>query len=33
MILKEKTQEQLIAEAFALFNGVEGLNHWSYTST
>ena len=33
MKLKEKTQEQLIAEAFAIFNGGEGLDHWSYSST
>ena len=33
MKLKQKTQEQLIAEAFAIFNGGEGLDHWSYSST
>ena len=33
MKLKEKTQEQLVAEAFAIFNGGEGLDHWSYSST
>ena len=33
MKLREKTQEQLIEEAFAFYNGGEGLNHWSYSST
>ena len=33
MKLREKTQEQLVAEAFAIFNGGEGLDHWSYSST
>ena len=30
MKLREKTQEQLVAEAFAIFNGGEGLDHWSF---
>ena len=33
MKLREKTKEQLIEEAFAIFNGGDGLDHWSYTST
>ena len=33
MKLREKTDEQLIAEAFAIFNGGDGLDHWSYSST
>jgi len=33
MKLKEKTQEQLVAEAFAIINGGEGLDQWSYSST
>ena len=33
MKLREQTQEQLIEEAFAIFNGGEGLDHWSYSST
>ena len=33
MKLKEKTQEQLIEEAFAFYNGGQGLDHWSYSST
>ena len=28
-----KTQEQLIEEAFAFYNGGKGLDHWSYSST
>jgi hypothetical protein len=28
-----KTQEQLIQEAFAFYNGGKGLDHWSYSST
>ena len=28
-----KTQEELIQEAFAFYNGGEGLKHWSYSST
>jgi len=28
-----KTQEKLIQEAFAFYNGGKGLNHWSYSST
>jgi hypothetical protein len=28
-----KTQEELIQEAFAFYNGGEGLDHWSYSST
>ena len=28
-----KTQEELIQEAFAFYNGGKGLNHWSYSST
>jgi hypothetical protein len=26
-----KTQEQLIQEAFAFYNGGKGLDHWSYS--
>jgi len=33
MKLKQKTQEELITEAFAIFNGGKGLDHWSYSST
>jgi len=33
MKLREKTDEQLIAEAFSIFNGGKGLDHWSYSST
>ena len=28
-----KTQEELIQEAFAFYNGGKGLDHWSYSST
>jgi len=28
-----KTEEQLIEEAFAFYNGGKGLDHWSYSST
>ena len=28
-----KTQEELIQEAFAFYNGGQGLDHWSYSST
>jgi hypothetical protein len=28
-----KTQEKLIQEAFAFYNGGKGLDHWSYSST
>ena len=28
-----KTQEQLQDEAFSIYNGGEGLKHWSYSST
>jgi len=28
-----KTQEELIQEAFAFYNGGKGLEHWSYSST
>ena len=28
-----KTEEQLIEEAFAFYNGGKGLQHWSYSST
>jgi hypothetical protein len=28
-----KTQEELIKEAFAFYNGGKGLDHWSYSST
>ena len=28
-----KTQEELIEEAFAFYNGGKGLSHWSYSST
>ena len=28
-----KTEEQLIQEAFAFYNGGKGLDHWSYSST
>jgi hypothetical protein len=33
MKLRDKTKEQLVEEAFAIFNGGDGLDHWSYTST
>ncbi len=33
MKLREKTKEQLIEEAFAIFNCVKGINHWSDSST
>jgi hypothetical protein len=33
MKLREKTKEQLVEEAFAIFNGGDGLDHWSYSST
>ncbi len=33
MKLREKTKEQLIEEAFSIFNGGDGLDHWSYSST
>jgi hypothetical protein len=29
MKLREKTKEQLVEEAFAIFNGGDGLDHWS----
>ncbi len=28
-----KKQEQLIEDAFSIFNGGKGLDHWSYSST
>ena len=28
-----KTQEQLVEQAFKIFNGGKGLDHWSYSST
>ena len=28
-----KTQEEIIQEAFAFYNGGQGLDHWSYSST
>ncbi len=31
--LKKKSEEQLQEEAFAIYNGGEGLKHWSYSST
>ena len=33
MKIREKTNEQLIEEAFKIFNGGKGLDHWSYSST
>jgi hypothetical protein len=33
MKLREQTQEQLTDNAFKIFNGGEGLDHWSYSST
>jgi len=33
MKIKETELEQLIREAFAFYNGGEGLDHWSYSST
>ena len=33
MKIKETKLEQLIREAFAFYNGGEGLDHWSYSST
>ena len=33
MKLRDKTKEQLVEEAFAIFNGGDGLDHWSYSST
>jgi len=33
MKLREQTQEQLIEQAFAFYNGGKGLEHWSYSST
>ena len=33
MKIREKTDEQLIEEAFKIFNGGKGLDHWSYSST
>ena len=28
-----KKQEELIQEAFSIYNGGKGLDHWSYSST
>ena len=33
MKIKETELEQLIREAFAFYNGGQGLDHWSYSST
>ena len=33
MKIKETKLEQLIREAFAFYNGGQGLDHWSYSST
>jgi hypothetical protein len=33
MKIKETELEELIQEAFAFYNGGEGLDHWSYSST
>ena len=33
MKIKETKLEQLIKEAFAFYNGGQGLDHWSYSST
>jgi hypothetical protein len=33
MKLRELTEEQIIEEAFAFYNGGKGLDHWSYSST
>jgi hypothetical protein len=29
----KQTEEQLIEQAFSIYNGGKGLDHWSYSST